>query len=34
MAHRADPFIIIVGGIAGLACARRLNGRGVTAQVL
>ncbi len=34
MAHTQDPVIIVGGGIAGLACARRLNGRGVTVQVL
>ncbi len=34
MAHTKDPVIIVGGGIAGLACARRLNGRDVTVQVL
>ena len=34
MAHTQNPVIIVGGGIAGLACARRLNARGVTVQVL
>ena len=34
MVHTQDPVIIVGGGIAGLACARRLNGRGVTVRVL
>lgn len=34
MAHTQDPVIIVGGGITGLACARRLNTRGLTVQVL
>jgi len=34
MAHAKDPVIIVGGGVSGLACAHRLNGRGVTLQVL
>ncbi len=34
MAHTQDPVIIVGGGIAGLACAHRLNARGVAFAVL
>ncbi len=34
MAHTKNPVIIVGGGIAGLACAHRLNARGVTFEVL
>ena len=34
MAERKDRVIIVGGGIAGLACARRLNARGVRVRVL
>lgn len=34
MPHTQDPVVIVGGGIAGLACARRLSRRGLTVQVL
>ena len=34
MAHAKDPVIIVGGGISGLACAHRLNARGVAFEVL